>query len=145
MKKLFAFLFALSFVLSAAATELTVNERVLQTFRQTFSLATNIQWEEHEEFYSVSFINMGVRSKVRYDLDGNMLSAIRYYDPSMLPLNIISTLKRSYPGRTLFGVTEITVGTNTSYYVKMYDSRFWFTLQFDSSGNSRLHEKYRKI
>lgn len=144
MKKSLAILFAMCFVLSASAFNFAVNEKVLKSFSSTFTSATDVIWEEYENYYSVSFVNTGIRSKVRYDKEGTMISAIRYYEPSMLPLNLINSLKKSYGQRTLFGVTEVSVGVNTVYYVKMYDNKFWYTLQVDPSGNTRLYEKYKK-
>ncbi len=144
MKKSFAMLIAMCFAISAFAFNPAVNEKVLRSFNQTFTAATEVIWEEHDNYYAVSFVNNGIRSKVRYDKDGVMTNAIRYYDPSMLPLNVLNTLKKAYPARELFGVTEVSAGINTVYYVKMQDARFWYTIQIDPSGNTRIYEKYKK-
>lgn len=131
-------------LLTAAVYAYDPNEKVLKAFSETFTSAEDVKWEEYSTYYTVSFVNAGIRSKVNYDLDGNMLGSIRYYSPQMLPLNIINKLKKENPKRSLFGVTEVTFGTEVTYYVKMEDAKNWYTIKVDAAGNSQLFEKYKK-
>ena len=120
------------------------NSKVLKAFSETFATAQNIKWQEFDDHYSVSFLYSGIQSKLNYDLEGNILGSTRYYDPAALPMNIFTKLKRENPNRELFGVTEITVGDDMVYFVKMQDAKYWITLKVDPSGNSQVYEKYRK-
>ena len=131
-------------LLTAAVYAYDPNEKVLKAFNETFTAAEDVKWEEYSTYYTVSFVNAGIRSKVNYDLDGNMLGSIRYYSPQMLPLNIINKLKKENPKRKLFGVTEVTFGSEVTYYVKMEDAKNWYTVKVDAAGNSQLFEKYKK-
>ena len=142
MKKVLAIFCSMMFVAGAYAFE--VNEKVLRSFKETFSSAEEVKWEEYKTYYTVSFVHSGVRSKVNYDKDGKMLGSIRYYAPQMLPLNVYNRLKMEYSKKELFGVTEVTFGTDVTYFVKMQDSKNWITVRIDASGNSSIHEKYRK-
>lgn len=120
------------------------NEKVLKSFRETFTQAEEVKWDETDDYFTVSFVNAGIRSKVNYDKEGNMLSSIRYYSPQLLPLNIFNKLKKEHSKKNLFGVTELTSGNDVTYYVKMEDGKHWFTLKVDESGNSMIYEKYKK-
>ena len=120
------------------------NEKVLKSFRETFTQAEEVKWDETEDYFTVSFVSAGIRSKVNYDKEGNMLSSIRYYSPQLLPLNIFNKLRKEYQKKNLFGVTEVTSGNDVTYYVKMEDGKHWFTLKVDESGNSTVFEKYKK-
>ncbi len=120
------------------------NSKVLKAFSETFATAQNIKWQEFDDHYSVSFLYSGIQSKLNYDLEGNILGSTRYYDPAALPMNIFTKLKRENHNRELFGVTEITVGDDMVYFVKMQDAKYWITLKVDPSGNSQVYEKYRK-
>ena len=142
MKKVLAVIFSMMFIAGAYAFE--VNEKVLKSFNETFSSAEEVKWEEYKTYYTVSFVHSGIRSKVNYDKDGRMLGSIRYYAPQMLPLNIYNRLKMDFSKKELFGVTEVTFGTDVTYFVKMQDSKNWITVKMDASGNSTIHEKYRK-
>ncbi|MBO9565882.1 MAG: hypothetical protein J7621_24100 [Niastella sp.] len=120
------------------------NEKVLKSFRETFTQAEEVKWDETDDYFTVSFVSAGIRSKVNYDKEGNMLSSIRYYSPQLLPLNIFNKLKKEHQKKNLFGVTEVTSGNDVTYYVKMEDGKHWFTLKVDESGNSMVFEKYKK-
>ena len=121
------------------------NERVLKAFNETFTNAEEVKWEEFDTYYTVSFVNAGIRSKVNYDKQGTMLGSIRYYAPKMLPLNIMNRVARQFPKKTMFGVTEVTHGSDVNYYVKMEDAKSWITVKVDAAGNTQVTEKYKKI
>ena len=131
-------------LITAAVFAYDPNTKVLKAFSETFAAAQNIKWQEFADHYSVSFLYSGIQSKLNYDLEGNILGTTRYYDPVALPMNIFTKLKRENPTKALFGVTEITVGDEMVYFVKMQDAKHWITLKVDPSGNSQVYEKYRK-
>jgi len=142
MKKVLTIICSMLFVAGAYAFE--VNEKVLKSFQETFASAEDVKWEEFKTYYTVSFVHSNIRSKVNYDKDGRMLGSIRYYAPQLLPLNIYNRLKMEYSKKELFGVTEVTFGTEVSYFVKMHDAKNWITIKMDGSGNTSVHEKYKK-
>lgn len=121
-----------------------VNEKVLSSFNKTFSSAEEVRWAETAEHYTVCFKNYGIRTTVNYDRKGNMLSTIRYYQPELLPLNILNKLTREYSNSELFGVTEVGAGNNVVYFIKIEGSKHWTTVKADASGNTEVVEKYRK-
>ncbi|HUR11602.1 MAG TPA: hypothetical protein VM012_09555 [Flavitalea sp.] len=142
MKKLFVIICSAFLVTSAFAAD--VNEKVLRSFRQTFTNAESVRWEEFKTYYTVSFSLSGIQSKINYDKEGIMLGSIRYYAPQMLPLNIFNKLKKDYPKDKLFGVTEVTFGDEVAYFVKIETEKNWLTLKVDAAGNSEVHEKFKK-
>ncbi|MGZ5133811.1 MAG: hypothetical protein ACXWCG_01620 [Flavitalea sp.] len=142
MKKVLAVIS--SMLLFAGAYAFEVNEKVLKSFNETFAAAEEVKWEEYKTHYTVSFVNSGVRSKVNYDRNGVITGAIRYYAPQMLPLNIYNRLKKDFSSKELFGVTEVTSGTDINYYIKMQDSKNWITVKIDEFGFTSITEKYKK-
>ena len=126
------------------ATPSDVSAKVLKIFKETFTNATEVRWQELESTYVVSFAQDGIQSKVVYDLDGNLVSSLRYYTPQRLPLNVFSKLKKKYDDRTLFGVTEASTDHDVVYYVKMFDAKNWYTIKVDGSGNMELYEKLKR-
>ena len=131
-------------LLTVASFAYDPNTKVLKAFTQTFTTAENVKWEEYSDYYSVSFHTSGTSSRINYDKEGNIISSTRYYLPNLLPLNILNKLMRENPKRELFGVTELTVGDDMVYFVKLQDEKHWITLKIDTYGNSQVYEKYKK-
>jgi hypothetical protein len=144
MKKLLAILASTFIVVSSFAFDPNVNEKVLKSFNETFSTAEDVKWEKFETYYTVSFYQSGIQSKVNYDYSGTMLSSLRYYAPQMLPLNIYNKIKKGYAKKEMFGVTEVTFNNEVVYYVKLQDAKKWITLKIDGVGNTELVESYKK-
>ncbi|OQP50656.1 hypothetical protein A4H97_02105 [Niastella yeongjuensis] len=146
MKKVIAILTAALIAGSTYAfSPFDPNEKVLKAFNETFSTATEVRWEEFPKYFAVSFVSGGIRSKVNYDKEGNMISSLRYYNPQLLPLYILNKVSQENSKKKLFGVTEVTVGGNIAYYIKLEDNSSWYTLKVDTDGNSQIVEKYKKV
>lgn len=143
MKKVIAIMFAV--LVTAGAYAFDPNEKVLKAFNETFSSAQEVRWEEFPKYYAVSFISGGIRAKVNYDKEGNMISSLRYYAPQLLPLYILNKINKENPKKKMFGVTEATYNSTIAYYIKLEDEKHWYTLKVDVDGNSQLTEKYRKV
>ena len=121
-----------------------VNEKVLKSFNETFAAAQDVKWEEFKNYYTVSFVHSGIRSKVNYDRNGYVIGSRRYYTPEHLPLNIHNKLRKEYSKMELYGVIEVTVQAEVTYFVKIQDEQNWMTIKIDPSGISTVCEKYRK-
>lgn len=141
MKKMLFVVLGSVLLLSANAAP---NRKVLNAFNASFKKAENVKWEEFPDHYTVYFSWSGIRTTLHYDTEGNVIGSTRYYKPDQLPLHLFNKLKKEYPERELFGVTEVSVGDDVNYYVKMLDSKHWFTILLDAAGNSRVYEKYKK-
>ncbi|HEX6429293.1 MAG TPA: hypothetical protein VF008_16465 [Niastella sp.] len=145
MKKVIAIMFAVLVTAGAYAFDpFNPNEKVLKAFNETFTSVQEVRWEEFPNYYAVSFVSGGIRAKVNYDKEGNMMSSLRYYAPQLLPLYILNKITKENPKRKIFGVTEVTAGGNIAYYIKLEDAQNWYTLKVDAEGNSRQVEKYKK-
>ena len=143
MKKTFT-TFACLFILAAACFANMPNEKVLKTFQATFLAPREVKWYDHTDYYEVNFIQGDIHSNVKYDLDGNFICSTRYYKEQQLPTNILCKLKKKYPGKNIFGVTEITSSEQVSYYVKLEDGKNWITVKVSGNGQMELFEKFRK-
>ncbi|MGB8191229.1 MAG: hypothetical protein WCF67_04875 [Chitinophagaceae bacterium] len=149
MKKLLAFgvclvLLTASSFANVDPTVDNVNEKVLRAFQGTFPLVDEVKWKEYDNYYTVSFKQQTIQSEVRYDKEGNFLSSLRYYKEDMLPLSVLHQIKKKYPTKTVFGVTELIVGTDVAYFVKLEDEKTWYTIKSDQQGNLSVYEKLRK-
>jgi hypothetical protein len=145
MKKFFILLYSLIISGTSFTFALSnINEKLVRSFKETFPNAVQVLWTELPEAYLVNFVENGIRSRIIYDKNGNFISSTRTYLAYDLPYYILISIKKKYPEKRIFGVTELASATSTEYYIKMEDSKVWTTIKIDNGGNLELVEKYKK-
>jgi hypothetical protein len=121
-----------------------VNEKVLQIFKESFPTAKQVIWTESKESYTVYFLEDSVRTRITYDKEGAFMEAFRYYQEKNLPYYLLATLKRKFPEKKIFGITEVSTLDEIVYYVKLEDSSVWLTVKLDSEGHLAFVERFKK-
>ena len=130
--------------LFALAPTPVISEKLLQSFRESFPNAEKVLWDESGDHYTVSFVETGILNRITYDKNGDFSGSVRYYTGRYLPYYLVTLLKDKYPGRKIYGVTEITAPAGILYYVKLEAPKNWLTVVLDSEGNSEVQDKYSK-
>ncbi|MBS1919930.1 MAG: hypothetical protein JST17_06740 [Bacteroidetes bacterium] len=138
------FIAALLFAGIAASAGTTPNEKVLKAFNATFVNAEKVVWNDLDNQYQANFWQNSINVRVRYDGDGNLLETIRYYFEKNLPPMIATKLKKKYPQRSVFGVTELTTQDEITYYISMNDDKNWYTVKSDANGVMEQTDKYKR-
>lgn len=145
MKKIFMFAVLALTAAGVFAHEPTeVSEKVLKAFRETFTEARQVSWQENDNHYSVRFLQNDVRYIVYYNRDGVIKRSMRFYQSNLLPVNILKAIKDNYRNKTVYGVTEITDNDEIAYFVKLEDAKYWYTVKLSAYGESEMHEKLKK-
>lgn len=144
MKKLAILIFLFVSLGAAAATPPEINEKVLKAFKETFIKATDVIWHEIDNVYEANFKQAEITTKAIYDTEGNLLRTTRYYSEETLPIHILTKLKKKYPDKSVFGVTEISENDDVSYYISLQDEKNWYIVKSDSWGSLELNKKFRK-
>ena len=144
MKKIFVIASLFAAISVAAITPPDVNEKVLKAFNETFVKAKDVVWHEMDNTFQASFKQSQIVTRATYDKEGNLLSTTRYYQEDELPAYILSKLKKKYVGKSVFGVTESTIGDQVSFYITLQDAKTWYVVKADVWGNFDLTKKYKK-
>jgi hypothetical protein len=142
MKKSIITLAAFFLMISAFAE--APSEKVLKLFNATFSSPQEVAWYDNQDYYTVSFVQDGILTRVNYDKEGNFLSSLRYYDKQNLPINIICQLKKEFEGLEVYGVTEVTSAIQVTYHITMQDEKNLVTAKVNSNGHISAVKKYKK-
>jgi hypothetical protein len=121
-----------------------VNEKVLQIFKESFPSAKEVVWTESGDSYTVYFLEDSIRTSITFDKDGGFITSLRYYQANNLPYYLLAILKKKFPEKKIFGITEVAIEDEIDYYVKLEDGKVWLTVKLDSEGHLSLVEKYRK-
>ena len=144
MKKIvFASLLFVAFT-SQAANIPEINEKVLKAFRETFTYAEDVVWQEKDNSYQVNFWQGEVNIRARYNEQGDLVSTIRYYFEKQLPPAIVSKIKHKYSGKTIFGVTEVSSDEELTYFITLRDDKNWYTVKSDAFGNLQQTDKFKR-
>jgi len=147
MKKIiFACLTALISATSLfAAPPSIVTEKVLKVFRDAFPEVKEPTWYNFDTYYEVYFTNPDNSScRIDYNPEGIVLSTTRYYTSQNLSPAIRAKVNEKYPGKKIFGITEVSNNENVTYHIVLEDDKNWLTVQSDATGNITLEKKLVK-
>ena len=129
----------------ANSAPLIVYGQLISKFNATISLADKVYWNETEDRSFVHFKEHEVVSETEYDVNGNFIATVKYYkSPDLLPRRLALELRKKFPDKTIFGITEITTETETCYYIKLEDSKKWITVKGSSNGFLTVVDKLNK-
>ena len=145
MKKIIVLLYITVASLSAFAfPPKEVSEKILHAFKLSFPHAEQVKWTEHKDGYLVNFVDNSIQVRILYGENAEFIGSIRYYSFQNLPLNLLVKLTNKYPGKSFFGVTEITSETGISYQVVMQDQENWYQVTVSNNGDIRVSDKFKK-
>ena len=79
----------------------SINDKLLERFKQTFPDAQQVKWVEQEDRYLVNFKEHDVLTRIVYDKEGNFVSSMRYYTDKNLPVSILCKLEKKYSDKKI--------------------------------------------
>ena len=121
-----------------------VSERLLKAFRESFPDAEKVTWDESHKYYTVSFVEQGILTRIDYEKNGEFAGSTRYYTERSLPYYLVNFVKHNYSGYKIYGVTEIAAFSSILYYIKLEGPKHWLTVVLNGEGESFIQDKYRK-
>lgn len=128
-----------------AAPASLVTEKVLKVFHDAFPEVTQPTWYNFDNYYEVYFTNADNSScRIDYNPDGIVLKTLRYYGSQNLAPAIRAKVNEKYPGKKIFGITEVSTSDILTYHIVLEDSKYWLTVQSDATGNISLEKKLVK-
>ncbi len=147
MKKIIA-LCIVTMVLSAAVfanPTSAVTEKVLKVFHAAFPEARHTIWYSFENYYEVYFKDTENSScRIDYTPEGEVICTTRYYMGENLSPAIKARVTEKYPGKKIYGVTEVSSPENVTYHIVLEDESNWYNIDSDATGNIRLVQKLDK-
>lgn len=143
MKKIFLTLLLTAFV-SASFANGPVNDKVLKSFNKIFPSVENAKWYENENYYEAYFDKDDIKCRVRFDVDGKILSTIRYYSEKSVSPFLKAKISQRYPGKTIYGVTEVNNDFELNYHFVLEDEKGWMHLKVDGTGAMEVTDKFKK-
>ena len=151
MKKLVVLMVSFAIAVSSFAyAPFEIDKKLQQSFDSSFPHATDVSWVELPDAYVVNFIEGGVRARAEYTRDQSTMKLTRYYYENNLPYYVRYIVKKQYPGKSIFGITEVSSVSfagnilDVNYFIVLQDAKKWYTVKMDNSGNTYVVQKSRK-
>jgi hypothetical protein len=145
MKSIFILLLSLGSLISEAKTPEGVDPVVLESFENTFSNATDVEWKVSTQFIKVQFALDGQFINAFYQNDGELIALTRHITSSQLPVMLQASLKRQTEGQWITELFELTNEEGTSYFVCLESADARVVLKSTDNKNWESFSKDRKI
>jgi hypothetical protein len=146
MKKIFLVIASLSGVLllSSFDNDPAVNKKVLRSFHAEYGDPTDARWITYSHQDYVVFTENNILVRAEYDLRGNQLYALRYFDAKYLPSAVSDNIAVQFPGEKIDVVTEVTNPVGMAYVIQLEDEKDLTTVVSDEDGNITVQDKMHK-
>ena len=118
------------------------NRKVLKVFSDAFPEVKQPTWYNFDNYYEVYFTNADNSScRIDYSPDGIVLSTTRYYTSQNLSPVIRAKVNEKYPGKKIFGITEVSNSDLLKFHIVLEDDKYWLNIQSDAMGNISPEKK----
>lgn len=129
---------------SAFASPDPISRKVLLAFEQAFRNPGNVVWTDYKDHYQVDFKQNDIDTRISYNKKGQIIGSFRYYYGSQLPILIQAKLQELHPDKRVFGVTEVSDGSNVRYFIILETEKKWYHVAADNYGDMTLDKIYNK-
>jgi hypothetical protein len=146
MKKTFVTLFALltiGITASLADPIINIDPKILSAFQKEFSFAKNVKWEEEGNLARVIFSLNDQGITAWYNSDAELVTTARNILYNQLPISVMRSLDKEYPGADIFGIVEISRNNETYYQIRADRKSKKLLLKASPSGNITVMKKIK--
>ncbi|HKH63430.1 MAG TPA: hypothetical protein VKA49_21485 [Flavitalea sp.] len=127
-----------------ANNEETINQRAVSSFKKDFTNAQDVRWESGKDFVKATFkINDQVMFAY-YSQRGDLMAVTRNILSGQLPINLLSSLKKSYDTYWISDLFEVSSSTDASYYVTLQSSDHTLVLKSNGTSGWDVYRKEKK-
>ena len=107
-----------------------ISSKVMNNFNKMFSDASNVMWSrDKHNIDRVYFERIGKVTRAAFNKKGQFLYSITTYTEEFLPQAVLLLVKQSYYGKSIFGVTEVSVLEKTAYLIILEDRTSWLHIK----------------
>lgn len=151
MKKLFILFSALLVgVHSFGFYPSEIDQKIKKTFDSSFPNATEVSWLDYPQSYEVSFVQNGIRARAFYPKDNSFVRLTRYFKEENLPYHLKFMIKKQFPDKSIFGVTEVSIISDSwdfssiVYHIILEDETKWYNVKLEEGRIFTLGKKLKK-
>ena len=136
-------LLAGTFTKSVAAEVPAVQPTVLQSFKTTFTNATEVGWSTTKDLYKADFALNGRYVTAYFREDGTMQALVRHISADNLPIILQTALKNNHKGEWVTDILEVTSENGVQYYVTLENADAQIVLKSSSTTWSTYQKQHK--
>lgn len=144
MKKMILALAITISTLSAFASDEKISAKVLDAFKTEFTTAKEVSWTAGENYYRAAFIFNDQHVQAFYSLEGELIGLTRYITSLDLPMNLQTSLKKSYTDYWISDLFEVTKSDSTGYYITLENADSVIVMKATATDNWSVYKKAKK-
>jgi hypothetical protein len=130
---------------SFAADAPAISKNVISSFNKQFTNARDIKWENHVNFAKAQFTINEMVLFAYFNNNGELLALTRFISPSQLPLELVTSLKKTYSdGYWISDLFEIQSEAGTAYYATLQNADQTIVLKSEGIGGWMTFQKDKK-
>ena len=127
-----------------AKDEETVNQQVLNSFRQEFADAKDVAWQNNRDFVKATFSLNDQVMFAYYSQAGELLAITRNISSDKLPISLLTSLKKNYSDFWITDLFEMVANGDGTYYVTVQNADVEVVLKSNEFGSWELYKKAKK-
>jgi outer membrane lipoprotein-sorting protein len=127
-----------------ANNEEKLNQKAANSFKEEFSQATDVRWENSKEFSKVTFKLNDQVMFAYYSEIGKLMAVTRNIVSGQLPISLQSSLKKEYKSAWISDLFELASDDETSYYVTLESTEYTIVLKSTGTQGWSVFKKERK-
>jgi hypothetical protein len=121
-----------------------ISQEARDNFKKEFVTASNIRWEQRNNFSKATFTMNGQVLTAYYYANGDLQAVVRNITSDQLPINLMTSLRKEYTAFWITDLFEISSDNQTTYYVTVENSDKKIVLKSDSFSSWEVYSKERK-
>jgi hypothetical protein len=129
---------------SFAKDDVVVTPAALQSFKNSFKTATEVNWSAGDNFYKADFSMNGQYVSAYYDAEGYMIALTRNISSLNLPITLQASLKNNYSQYWISELFEVANEEGTAYYITLENADTKMVMKSSSGSDWSTYKKVRK-
>ncbi len=127
-----------------AKDEETINQQVLNAFKQEFTEAKDVMWQTNREYVKATFTIHDQVMFAYYTQSGELLAITRNISSDKLPISLLTSLKKSYNDYWITDLFEMVADGNGTYYITLQNADVELVLKSDEFGTWDVYKKSKR-
>ncbi len=114
------------------------NQKVMTTFSQVFKDVRNVSWSNVGKNYEAFFTEGSIKTRALLNKEGALIQTVRYYGESELPANVLYCVKKTFQGKEVYGVTEVSNKYGVNYRIVLRDNKDIVNINANDLGDTEV-------